>query len=405
MHFGILRQTAGLLYKSARRITQTEAYPLEIIAFAQHYLLTFLLLLSVLVFVHEFGHFWVARRCGVKVETFSIGFGRRLFGFTDKHGTEWRFAWLPLGGYVKMFGDGDASSGTMSDAAESMSAEERKGAFFAKPVGQRAAIVAAGPAANYIFAIIVLTGLFMSYGRPYTAPEIGELADGGAAQVGGLQKGDRITGIDGHTVERFEDIQSAMALGTGEPVKIDFLRAGQPQSLQLTPQITETTDNFGNKHKLPRLGISKSGTEFKQLSPGDSVATAFSEVWRISAGSVKSLGQIIMGTRSSDELGGPLRIAKMTGDMAELGFVQVIWFAAVLSVSLGLINLFPVPVLDGGHLVYYFFEWVRGKPLSLRVQEYGLRVGLALIGMLMIFATWNDLVQLRIFTYVQKLFT
>lgn len=376
---------------------------MEILAFAQNYLLTFIVMLSVLVFVHEFGHFWVARLCGVKIETFSIGFGREIFGFTDKHGTRWKFSWLPLGGFVKMYGDADAASAGVSAEAEAMSAEERKHAFFAKNVGQRAAIVAAGPAFNYLFAIIVLSVLFMTVGRPYTAPEVGAMQPDGAAAQAGLQVGDRILAVGGTPVERFEDVQNLIMINTGAPVDLTIKRGEAEQTIAVTPKLIEMTDNFGNHHTTARLGISKSGTEFRKYAPLQSIGVALGETYRVTVNSLKSLGQVIMGTRSSDELGGPLRIAKMTGDMAEMGFIQVIWFSALLSISLGLINLFPVPVLDGGHLVFYFFEAIRGRPLSTRVQDYGFRVGFGAIVALMLFATWNDLVSLQVFTHIKNL--
>lgn len=378
---------------------------MEIIAFAQNYIVTFLVVLTVLVFVHEFGHYWVARRCGVRVETFSIGFGRELFGWTDSHGTRWKFSLIPLGGYVKMYGDSDEASAGISDEARTMTAEQRQEAFFAKSVGQRAAIVVAGPAANYIFAILVMASLFMAYGQPYTLPQAGEVAIEGAAARAGMKAGDTVTAIDGSPVTRFEQIQQAVALNTGTAMKFDILRDEKNMTLIVTPTIQETTDAFGNKHNTARIGISKSGKDVIAHSPLSALTTAVYESWRISRDSVLALGQMISGTRSADELGGPLRIAQMSGSVAQVGLTELVWFMALLSISLGLLNLFPIPMLDGGHLLYYFFEAVRGKPLSDNLQEYAARGGFAFLVGIMLFATWNDLVKLEIFTAIKHLFT
>lgn len=378
---------------------------MEVIAFAQNYIFTFLVVLTVLVFVHEYGHYWVARRCGVRVEVFSIGFGRELFGWNDKHGTRWKFSMIPLGGYVKMYGDSDESSAGVSDEAKQMTEVQKKEAFFAKTVGQRAAIVVAGPAANYIFAILVMTGLFMAYGQPYTLPQAGEVVAEGAAAAAGMKAGDTVLAIDGKKIERFEQIQQSVALNTGTPMQFEIQREGKAMTLAVTPQIQEVTDTFGAKHQTARIGISKSGRDVITHTPVSAVTTAVSEAWRISRDSVQALGQMIQGTRSADELGGPIRIAQMSGSVAQIGMTELIWFMALLSISLGLLNLFPIPMLDGGHLMYYLFEAVRGKPLSDNVQEYAARGGFAFLIGIMLFATWNDLVKLEIFSSIKHLLT
>ncbi|MGE3770472.1 MAG: RIP metalloprotease RseP [Bdellovibrionales bacterium] len=376
---------------------------MEIVAFAQNYVVTFLIVLSVLVFVHEYGHFWVARRCGVKVEMFSIGFGKELWGWTDKHGTRWKVSLLPLGGYVKMFGDTDeASSGV---EPRNFTPAEKEQAFFSKTVGQRAAIVVAGPAANYLFAIVVMALLFMLYGQPFTLPEAGEVAPDGAAYAAGMRAGDRIVAIDGFKIERFEQIQQRVALNTGTPSKFEIQRGQRQMTLTVTPKITEVENAFGDTHRTARIGISKSGVDVLHHTPVSALTTALGETWRITTGSLQALGQMISGTRSADELGGPLRIAQMSGKMAQLGVVELIWFMTLLSISLGLLNLFPIPLLDGGHLVYYAVEALRGRPLSEQFQEYAARSGFALLIGIMVFATWNDLVQLKIFSSLKQLFS
>jgi regulator of sigma E protease len=376
---------------------------MEVIAFAQNYIVTFLLVLTVLVFVHEFGHYWVARRCGVKVEIFSIGFGKELWGRTDKHGTRWKFSLIPLGGYVKMFGDTDEASSGVEQ--RTFTEAEKREAFFAKTVGQRAAIVAAGPAANYLFAILVMVFLFLLYGQPYTPPEAGEVMPNTPAAAAGIQKGDRIIEIDGVAIERFEQIRQRVMMNTGTVSAFVIKRGEQTLTLNVTPEMVETTDHFGNTHRMPRIGIAKDGVDVMHHTPVSAFTTAVSETWRITTDSLQALGQIISGARSSDELGGPLRIAQMSGQMVQMGWVDLVWFMALLSISLGLINLFPIPLLDGGHLVYYAVEALRGQPLSERFQEYAARSGFALLIGIMLFATWNDLVHLQVVNVVKQLFS
>jgi regulator of sigma E protease len=365
----------------------------------------FLVVLTVLVFVHELGHYLIARRTGVRIEVFSIGFGPELFGWYDRAGTRWKFSAVPLGGYVKMFGDSDASSVLPAANASEMTEDERAVSFFHKRLGQRAAIVSGGPLANFLFAIVVLAVLFATYGQPFTPANVGHVQAGSAADKGGIQVGDTIVSIDGHTIGRFEDVKQIVSLDLGEPMVIDVRRDGQLVTLHITPTLSETTDRFGNRHESGFLGIGPSGIEYVRRNPASAVLQAFSETWNLSTGTLHAMWQIIIGTRASDELGGPLRIAQMSGEVAEGGLVPLLWFMAVLSINLGLINLFPVPVLDGGHLLFYAAEAVRGKPLGQRAQEYGFRIGLALVLTLMVFATWNDLVHLRIVEFVKGLVT
>ena len=369
------------------------------------YIVPFLVILTVLVFVHEFGHYLIARWNGVRVEVFSIGFGPEVFGWWDRAGTRWKFSTIPLGGYVKMFGDSDASSGLPLPGLARLAPAERDVSFHYKRLGQRAAIVAAGPAANFLFAIVVLAILFMTYGQPFTPAEVGQVQPGSAAEQGGIQPGDVIVDIDGHTVQRFEDVQQVVRLNPGVPMTVVVRRDGQEQTLHVTPSRTELTDRFGNHYQIGLLGIARSGMEYVKRDPATAIMQAGSETWDLSVSTMKALWQIIIGTRATDELGGPLRIAQMSGEVAQGGVVAVLWFMAVLSINLGLINLFPVPVLDGGHLLFYAAEAVRGKPLGQRAQEYGFRIGLAMVLTLMVFATWNDLVHMRIVEFVKGLVT
>ena len=367
------------------------------------YIVPFLIILTVLVFVHEFGHFLIARWNGVRVEVFSIGFGPEVFGWWDRAGTRWKFSTIPLGGYVKMFGDSDASSGLPVPGLARLAPAEREVSFHYKRLGQRVAIVAAGPAANFLFAVVVLAILFTTYGQPFTPAEVGQVQPGSAAEQGGIQPGDVIRSLDGSTVHRFEDVQQIVRLNPGVPMSIVVSRDGQEQTLRVTPSQTELTDRFGNHYQIGLLGIARSGMEYVKRDPATAIIQAGAETWNLSVSTLKAIWQIIIGTRATDELGGPLRIAQMSGEVAQGGVVAVLWFMAVLSINLGLINLFPVPVLDGGHLLFYAAEALRGKPLGQRAQEYGFRIGLALVLTLMVFATWNDLVHLRIVEFVKGL--
>ena len=370
-----------------------------------HYFIHFVVVLSVVVFVHEFGHYWVARRCGVRVEQFSIGFGPELFGWNDSHGTRWKFSLLPLGGFVKMFGDSDPSSFKPDEKVQAFTEDEKKVAFYSQPVGKRAAIVAAGPAANYIFAIIVLAFLFVFNGQPFTPPVAGTIVENSVAARAGFEVGDKVIMIDGEKVERFEDIRRIVSLNSGTEIKVQIERNGTLQDIAVTPEVVKAKDRFGGEHITGRIGLGSTQLDYRKLDPVTAVGVAVAETWNITAGTLKAVGQMIMGTRSTDELGGPLRIAEMSGNVARDGVIALIWFMAVISINLGLINLFPIPLLDGGHLVYYGAEKVRGRPLSEKVQEYGMRFGLACVLTLMVVATWNDLVHLKVVQYITNLFS
>lgn len=351
----------------------------------------FIFILTVIVFFHELGHYWIARRNGVRVEVFSIGFGPEIFGWTARSGTRWKVSLLPLGGYVKMFGEGAATP--TDDEPREMTEDEKRVSFHHKRVGQRAAVVAAGPVANFILAIVVLAMLFMVSGQPYTPADIGTVQPNSAAAEAGFQPGDRIVAIDGTDIERFEEVQRIVRLSPAEPLDVTVRRGGQDVVLKVVPRQAEVVDRFGNKSRVGLLGISRSGTDIKKHSPVSAVTAAVTETWRLSLYTLQAVGQIIRGARSAEDLGGPIRIAQMSGQVAELGLTSVFWFLAVLSVNLGLINLFPVPMLDGGHLMYYGYEAVRGRPVSDRAMEIGFRVGLGLVLSLFVFVTVQDLAR------------
>jgi regulator of sigma E protease len=365
--------------------------------------LSFLIVLTVLVFVHEFGHYLIARWNRVRVEVFSIGFGPELFGWWDSAGTRWKFSTLPLGGYVKMFGDSDASSGLALPGLARLTAAEREVSFHTKRLGQRAAIVAGGPAANFVFAIVVLAILFMTFGQPFTPAEVGQVQPGSAAEESGIRAGDVIRSIDGQTVARFEDVQQAVRMNPGVPVSIVIDRDGQQKTVEVTPRRSEMTDRFGNHFEIGLLGIARSGIEYVKRDPPTAVVQAVYETWNLSASTLEAMWQMVEGRRTTDELGGPLRIAQMSGEVTRGGVAPTLTLMALLSVSLGLINLFPVPVLDGGHLLFYGAEAVRGKPLGRKAQEFGFRIGLALVLTLMVFTTWNDLRLSGFFKFIKGL--
>jgi len=378
---------------------------LSIVPGIWHYVVPFVVVLSIVVFVHEFGHFWVARRCGVKIEAFSIGFGPEIFGWVDKQGTRWRVACLPLGGYVKMFGDADPSSFGPSEDAPKLTEEEKKLAFYTQSVSKRFAIAAAGPVSNYLFAIVVLALLFWAHGQPYTATTVATVVEKSVAEQVGIKAGDKVISIDGEAMQSFEAIRRVISLNAGTPVVIELERDTALIKMTVTPEVVRTTDRLGGEHSLGRLGIASTITAYRDLGAWGAIRESVTETWNITTGTLRGVGQIIMGVRGSDELGGPLRIAEMSGKVAKDGIFALFWFIVVISINLGLINLFPIPLLDGGHLLFYIVEGLRGRPLSERVQEYAARCGAAVVLSLMLFATWNDLVHLRVFTFLRGLFS
>lgn len=443
------------------------------------YGISFLIVLSVLVFVHEWGHYIVARLCGVRVEVFSIGFGKELFGRTDKNGTRWKFSLIPLGGYVKMFGDTDPASAGHDDKTKGkdgkvrkLTAAEKKVAFYTQPVLQRSLIVFAGPAINYLFAILVLAILYVSYGKPETPAVITAVEIGSAADKAGFRPHDEVLAINGSDVSRFGDIQRRVTISLDEEMEFLVNRNGNEITLTATPDRKELTDRFGFSHERGYLGILGPGNgislesvkavdgrdlpqdetarreivenrlgsnfnitlegyegdsqftvnptrgrndkmldesspfynaliltstppeEFISMGPFQAVGEAVLRTYEITADSLRALGQIITGTRSATELGGIIRIGAIAGDMAQQGFIALVTFSALLSINLGLINLFPIPLLDGGHLMFYGIEAVKGSPVSDRAQEYAFRFGLVFLVALMAFTNLNDIFQL-----------
>lgn len=439
----------------------------------------FLLVLSILVFVHEWGHYIIARACGVRVEVFSIGFGKEIFGFTDKHDTRWKFSLIPLGGYVKLFGDVDPASAEHTDKVEDpkthkereMTESEKKVAFFNKPVSKRAAIVFAGPAINYLFAIIILSILYSVQGQPVTPPSAAAIIAGSSAEKAGFKPHDYITAIDGETISSFEDIRRDMMIALDSEKHFTVVRNGRQIELVATPQVDEITDKFGFKSSRGLLGIISpvyavrlesikeiNGKEIKDVSavrsellsnldhdmsvtidrgkeepqtltihpasdynkdlsdqevknpilylaqpdqdvfikftPIEAVGHALSQSYTVTTSSLEALGQMVTGARSTKELGGIIRIGAMAGDMASQGFIALVVFTALLSINLGFINLMPIPLLDGGHLLFYGFEAVLGRPVPEKIQEYAFQAGLVFLVSVMAFANLNDLMQL-----------
>lgn len=360
-------------------------------------LVAFLFILTIVVFFHEFGHFWVARRAGVRVVAFSLGFGPEIAGFNDRHGTRWRIAALPLGGYVKFLGDENAASAPDLAAINRMSARDREESFFHKPVGARAAIVAAGPIANFLLAIVIFTVLFMTTGRQIVTPQVDSVTPASAAERAGFKPGDLIVSIDGTPIESFGDMQRIVSMSAGRTLSVVVKRDGGDVTLQATPDLNEVTDSFGNVHRIGQLGVGRStegAVKTERYGPVEAVGAAAQEVWFVIDRTFTYIGGVVSGRESADQIGGPIRIAQISGQVATLGFGPLLQLAAVLSVSIGLLNLFPVPLLDGGHLLYYAIEALRGRPLSERSQELGFRIGLALVLMLMLFATWNDILNI-----------
>jgi regulator of sigma E protease len=457
---------------------------MPVVDFLLNWVIPFLVILTILVFVHEMGHYTVARMNGVRVETFSIGFGREIFGWNDRAGTRWKFSLIPLGGYVKMYGDANAASAG-GDDLDKMTPAQRKVSFHHKSVWARAAIVFAGPFINYVFAIVVLVGLFMIHGQPFTPPKIGVVAPDGRAAAAGLKPGDRIVSIDGQSVERFEEAIQLIRLNPEIKVVVRVERDGRMIDIPVTPSRDIVTDSQNNQHEVGRIGITpfsaavvdqvqpKSAAaavgmrkgdriisvartpvrsfeemaEVIRANPGKTVALGvirdgrritlrptlasieiklrggetktigrlgitrkrveyvqhglFGAAWQairetisMTRATVTAIGQMVEGKRSTKDLGGPIKIAEISGQMAQLGIREYIWFMAILSLHLCLINLLPVPMLDGGHLVFYAYEVIAGKPMGERAQEYGFRIGLALVLTLMLFVTWNDIVHL-----------
>ena len=360
------------------------------------YLIPFLFVLTIVVFFHELGHFLVARACGVKVETFSIGFGPEIFAFLDKHGTRWRLAAVPLGGYVKFFGDADGASAPSPELLASMSPAERRLSFHGQPVYNRAAIVVAGPMANFILAIVIFTSTFLMNGREVLLPRVNAVVSGDAADQAGFKPGDVIVSIDGTPIKSWLEMQRIVQASAEIPLNFVLRRDNKEISTIATPRTRDLDTGFG-KNRAGVLGVSASSLPedwIKQdMGLKESVSAAFGETWFIIARTGSYFGGLFTGRETVEQISGPIRIAEVSGKMAQFGLGALMSLAAVLSVSIGLINLVPVPMLDGGHLLFYFFEAIRGRPLSERTQELSFKIGMAMVGALMLFATFNDILH------------
>ena len=367
-----------------------------------NYLIPFIILITVVVFLHEYGHYYFAKKYGVGVTDFSIGFGKEIFGWIDKSGTRWKICWIPLGGYVKFFGDRNVfSESEQQDIINKYKEEDRKKLFILKPLYQRSIIVASGPFANFILAIFIFAIINFFAGKDITPAIIEEVQKDSPAYVAGLKKEDKILSIDNNKIESILEISTFINASTSEMIEFRILRKDQELSLLVKPNLVNAKDSLGNEIKKRMIGIKlavSSGTlERKPLGPSEAIYYSVKEVWFIITTSLKYLGKIITGSGDSSQLGGPVRIAKITGQFAELGVLPFLSIMAYISVSLGLVNLFPIPMLDGGHLMFYLFEKLMGKPLSQKVQEGFFRIGLFLLFSLMFFVTFMDLKDLGLF--------
>jgi regulator of sigma E protease len=362
------------------------------------YIIPFIMILSVVVFFHELGHYLVGRWCGVKVERFSLGFGPELFAWVDKHGTRWRLAAIPLGGYVKFHGDADASSAPDAAAFEKMDGRERSQTLQGQPVLNRAAIVAAGPIANFLLAIVIFTISFAALGQYVLTPRVGGVEVGSPADLAGFKPGDLIKSANGREIDSFEDLHQAIAVSTGLPIVFSFERAGQPMTITATPTIANVDLGAFGKRRMGRLGIKASqdpaDRRLETCSLPVCAGWAVRDTWSIIDTTGAYVVGLFAGRESTDQVSGALGVAQVAGTLAKISFLALISLTAVFSVSVGLMNLLPVPLLDGGHLLFYAIEAVRGRPLSERSQEIGLRIGIALVAMLVIFSTSQDVLRL-----------
>jgi regulator of sigma E protease len=366
---------------------------------ALHYLVPFVFVLSLVVFFHELGHFLVARWCGVRVLAFSIGFGPELAGFNDRYGTRWKIAAIPLGGYVRFFGDENAASVPDHAQLTNMDVGEKAQSFVFQSLPKRAAIVVAGPLANFVLAIVIFAGILMVYGMQTMSARVDEVQAGSPAATAGFQAGDLVLAINGQKINDFAEMQRIVADSAGETLQVTVERKGVDVVLSATPVLHEEKDIFGNVHRIGLLGIRRSpapgDVKYQRVSPPQAVWMGVQETWFVVDKTLTYIGRVIVGREAANELGGPIRIAQMSGEVASISFVALVHLAGVLSVSIGLLNLFPIPLLDGGHLLFYSIEGMRGRPLSEQAQEVGFRIGFAIVIMLMIFATFNDIVHLR----------
>ncbi|MBL1240597.1 MAG: RIP metalloprotease RseP [OCS116 cluster bacterium] len=365
---------------------------------AFQYVFGFISVLMVIVFVHEMGHFLVARWCNVRIEAFSIGFGKELWGFTDKKQTRWKLCLIPLGGYVKFWGDTNEASFADQDAANHMSDEDKKVYFQLKPLWQKAAIVVAGPVANFIFAVAIFTVFLMSIGQPFISPRVDDVQVGGAAETAGIQSGDVIAQINGNEINSFNDLQKYIMFNPDKQISITVTRQLESLTLSLTPKPFVFKDKYGNEQTIGRIGIihnsSADERQFRTLSLPDALSKGSSEVWFIIKQTLITIKDLFVGKGDIKQLGGPVKIAQTSGQLASEGILPLVRLAALLSVGIGLFNLFPIPMLDGGHLVFYLIEALIGKPLPPKYMEYAMRIGVTLLLSFFVFVTINDIISI-----------
>ncbi len=366
------------------------------------FIIPFMVLILVVVFIHEYGHYYFARRYGVGVTDFSIGFGKELFGWNDKSGTRWKICWIPLGGYVKFFGDRNVfSQADQEELLKKYNKEDQDKLFVTKPLYQRALIVAGGPVANFILAIFIFLFIYMFVGKDFTPAIIDEVQKDSPAEIAGMKKNDIIVEIDNIKVESILDVSKLIAMSTSEFIDFKVSRYEKEILLKVKPNLVESEDNLGNKINKRMIGIMLSpyNNEIKhvKLGPVKALLHSLNEVYFVTTSSLKYIGSMLIGAGDSSQLGGPIRIAKISGQVAEFGIIPFISMMAYISISLGLINLFPIPLLDGGHLMFYAFEKILGRPLSQKTQEGFFRIGMFLLLSLMFFATFNDLKDLGLF--------
>ena len=365
-------------------------------------ILPFIALIVVVVFIHEYGHYYFAKRYGVGVTDFSIGFGKEMFGWNDKSGTIWKVCWIPLGGYVKFFGDRNVfSQADQEKIINQYSKEDQEKLFVLKPLYQRALIVAAGPFANFLLAIVVFFSIYTFVGKDFTPGVINEVQKNSPAMNAGLQNNDIIVSIDGNKVKSIMEVSKFIMMSTDEFIDFTISRSNQNLTFKIKPNVIAGEDNLGNKINKRIIGIKLGAfnNEINQvkLGPVKALYYAVNEVYYVCKSSLKYLGSMITGSGDSSQLGGPIRIAKITGQVSEFGILPFLSMMAYISISLGLINLFPIPLLDGGHLMFYSFEKILGKPLSQKVQEGFFRIGMFLLLSLMFFTTFNDLKDIGLF--------
>ena len=363
------------------------------------YILPFIILILIVVFIHEYGHYYFAKKYGVGVTDFSIGFGKEILGWNDKSGTRWKICWIPLGGYVKFFGDRNVySQSDHKEILEKYSAEEQKKLFTLKPLYQRALIVFGGPLANFLLAIVIFFSIYTFVGKDFTPAVINEVQKDSPAMIGGLKQNDIILEIDGNKVESIMDVSKYITMSTDEIIDFKVKRSYDEIVLNIKPEMVKSEDNLGNSINKRivgiKLGAYNNEINHVKLGPAQAILHAVNEVYYVSISSLKYIGGMILGKADTSQLGGPIRIAKISGQVADIGVLAFISMMAYISISLGLVNLFPIPMLDGGHLMFYAFEKVLGRPLSQKTQEGFFRIGIFLLISLMFFTTFNDLKDL-----------